>query len=79
MSYSSRKGKSKASSVAESFENPYVTQIRPPSRENSIQRSQRVRSMQDAQALSRRIDDDLAESKKWLDRRKKALKILLLG
>ncbi len=79
MSSASRKGKSKAASIADPSENPFVAQPKPPSGEDSAQRAQRVKSLQDAQATSKRIDDDIAEARKWHDRRKRALKILLLG
>ncbi len=79
MSSASRKGKSKAASIADPSENPFVAQPKPPSGEDPMQRAQRVKSLQDAQATSKRIDDDIAEARKWHDRRKRALKILLLG
>lgn len=73
---SSRKGKSRS---LDALENPFVGPIRPPANETSAQRSERARALQDAQARSRKIDDDLQETKRYLERRKKALKILLLG
>ncbi|KIY68372.1 heterotrimeric GTP-binding alpha subunit [Cylindrobasidium torrendii FP15055 ss-10] len=73
---SSRKGKSRS---LDALENPFVGPMRPPANETSAQRSERARALQDAQARSRKIDDDLQETKRFLERRKKALKILLLG
>lgn len=75
-----RKSKQKAESLSERGEvNPFLMKPQIPPDETEAERSIRIREMQDAQKISRKIDDYILEHKKALDRRKKAAKILLLG
>ncbi|KAK0202281.1 heterotrimeric GTP-binding alpha subunit [Desarmillaria ectypa] len=50
-----------------------------PPDETEEQRANRLKELQDAQTVSREIDEHLLETKKMLERRKRAIKMLLLG
>ncbi|KIK58525.1 hypothetical protein GYMLUDRAFT_45166 [Collybiopsis luxurians FD-317 M1] len=63
----------------DSFENPFITPFKPPENETEEERIHRARALQDAQRVSREIDESLQETKRLLDRRKKGMRILLLG
>jgi hypothetical protein len=54
-----------------------VTQAR--SDETAEQRRRRLLDQEEAQHVSRKIDESLQEAKDTLERRKKAIKVLLLG
>ncbi|KAF5368102.1 hypothetical protein D9758_004382 [Tetrapyrgos nigripes] len=72
-----KKGKEKLQEA--DVENPFVVRFKAPANETEEERLRRVRAFQDAQKVSRQIDENLAESKKLLERRRKAMRILLLG
>ncbi|KAJ8091597.1 hypothetical protein PM082_020827 [Marasmius tenuissimus] len=73
-----RKGKEKAPS-SPSVDNPFISQYRPPPGETEEERIRRARAAQDAQRVSKEIDESLLETKKYLDRRRRGLRLLLLG
>ncbi|KAG7085387.1 hypothetical protein E1B28_002950 [Marasmius oreades] len=73
-----RNGRGKASS-SELHDNPFIVQYKPPSGETEEERIRRIRKFQDAQRASKEIDEGLQEAKKLMERRRKALKLLLLG
>ncbi|EPQ53009.1 G-protein alpha subunit [Gloeophyllum trabeum ATCC 11539] len=58
---------------------PFYRILRPPEDETPEERRARLLKQQDAQRVSRQIDESILESKKAFDKRKKAIKILLLG
>ncbi|KDQ51779.1 hypothetical protein JAAARDRAFT_210909 [Jaapia argillacea MUCL 33604] len=60
-------------------EDPFSKVMRPPADESPEDRSERHRRLQEAQRISQEIDASLAESKKAFEKRKKAVKVLLLG
>lgn len=60
-------------------ENPFIVTFKAPANETEEERASRARALQDAQRVSRQIDESLQETKRLLDRRRKAVKILLLG
>ncbi|KAF9061564.1 G-protein alpha subunit [Rhodocollybia butyracea] len=60
-------------------ENPFIGTLKPPANETEEERVQRARALQDAQKVSRQIDESLQETKRLLDRRKNGIRILLLG
>ncbi|KAI3614927.1 acetamidase formamidase [Moniliophthora roreri] len=60
-------------------ENPFIVRLRAPVDETEEERIRRVRALQDAQKTSREIDESLQESKKHLDRRRRGIRLLLLG
>ncbi|KAF9259456.1 P-loop containing nucleoside triphosphate hydrolase protein [Marasmius fiardii PR-910] len=73
-----RKGKGKVS-PGELSDNPFIVQYKPPPGETEEERIHRVRKFQDAQRVSKEIDESLQEAKKLLERRRKGLRLLLLG
>jgi guanine nucleotide-binding protein alpha-1 subunit len=77
----SKKGRSREEAQPHSPDiNPFTLARLPiPPNETEEERATRVRIMQEAQDVSRQIDDSILESKKLMDKRKKATKILLLG
>ncbi|THU96803.1 G-alpha-domain-containing protein [Dendrothele bispora CBS 962.96] len=77
-SFTRKKGKERAQDT-ESVDNPFIVRFKAPANETEEERIRRVRAFADAQKVSKQIDENLAESKKKIDRRKKAMKILLLG
>ncbi|KAJ4469633.1 guanine nucleotide binding protein, alpha subunit [Lentinula lateritia] len=60
-------------------ENPFIVAFKVPANETEEERVHRARAFQDAQRVSRQIDENLQETKRNLDRRKRAIRILLLG
>ncbi|CCM05237.1 uncharacterized protein FIBRA_07447 [Fibroporia radiculosa] len=60
-------------------DDPLSKALQPPPDESPDDRALRLQQQREAQAISHRIDEDIQESKKAFDRRKKAIKILLLG
>ncbi|EGN97541.1 hypothetical protein SERLA73DRAFT_139805 [Serpula lacrymans var. lacrymans S7.3] len=53
--------------------------FRPPANESMEERTERMYRQQEAQRISREIDESIQESRKVLERKKKAIKVLLLG
>lgn len=62
-----------------SADDPLSRALQPPPDESPDDRALRIQRQQDAQRVSSEIDESIQESKKAFDRRKKAIKILLLG
>lgn len=60
-------------------DDPLSKALLPPPNESPDDRARRIQRQREAQAISHRIDEDIQESRKALERRKKAIKILLLG
>lgn len=58
---------------------PFVAAFMPPPDETDDQRAQRVYEQAEAARVSREIDESLQEAKKFIEMRKKATKVLLLG
>ncbi|KAK7436201.1 hypothetical protein VKT23_019278 [Stygiomarasmius scandens] len=77
-SFTRKKGKEKAKD-AESVENPFIVRFKAPANETEDERIRRVRAFQDAQRVSRQIDENLADTRRKIERRKRAMRILLLG
>jgi hypothetical protein len=77
--------RSKSKSPRTSFSSNAETQdplsraLQPPPDESEEDRKQRLQLLRAAEQISRDIDNDIAESKKEWERRKKSIKILLLG
>ena len=53
--------------------------LQPPPDESPAERARREQEQREAQRVSLEIDEGIQEAKKLYDRRKKAVKILLLG
>lgn len=53
--------------------------FKPPPNESVEERRDRIARQQEAQRVSREIDESILESKKLFDKKKKAIKVLLLG
>ncbi|KAF9232386.1 guanine nucleotide binding protein, alpha subunit [Melanogaster broomeanus] len=53
--------------------------FRPPPNESADERKERLARQQEANRISREIDEGIERSKKLFERRKKAIKVLLLG
>jgi hypothetical protein len=62
-----------------STDDPLTRALQPPPNETPAERAERRREVQSAQERSRRIDEALLEDKKVLDKKKRAVKVLLLG
>ena len=60
-------------------DDPLSQALQPPPDESPDDRALRIQRQQEAQRVSSEIDESIQESKKAFDRRKKAIKILLLG
>lgn len=60
-------------------DDPLSQALQPPPDESEEQRLQRQQAQLEAEQVSRKIDEDLQEEKKAYEKRKKAVKILLLG
>ncbi|KZT65499.1 G-protein alpha subunit [Daedalea quercina L-15889] len=60
-------------------DDPLSKALQPPPDESPDDRARRIQQQKDAQAISHSIDQDIQESRKAFERRKKAIKILLLG
>lgn len=58
---------------------PFVAAFMPPPDETDDERAQRVHEQEEAARVSREIDESLLEAKKLIEKRKKAIKVLLLG
>ncbi|KAF9650986.1 G-protein alpha subunit [Thelephora ganbajun] len=58
---------------------PFAAALMPPSGETDDERAKRVHEQSEAARVSREIDESLQETKKLLEKRKKAIKVLLLG
>ena len=58
---------------------PFAAAFMPPPDETDDERAQRVHEQAEAARVSREIDEDLQETKKLIEKRKKAIKVLLLG
>jgi hypothetical protein len=58
---------------------PFAAAFMPPPDETEDERAQRVHEQAEAARVSREIDEDLQEAKKLIEKRKKAIKVLLLG
>lgn len=61
------------------IEDPLTKALLPPPNESPSDRETRIQAQSEALRVSKEIDESLLESKKVLDNRKKAIKILLLG
>lgn len=53
--------------------------FKPPPNETAEEKRERLARQQEAQRVSREIDEGILESKKLLEKKKKAVKVLLLG
>ena len=60
-------------------DDPLSAALQPPPDESPDDRVVRLRRQDEAARVSREIDDEIAQARKAYDRRKKAIKILLLG
>ena len=60
-------------------DDPLSAALQPPADESPDDRAMRIRQQEDAARVSKEIDEEIALSKKAYERRKKAIKILLLG
>ncbi|KAI0693144.1 G-protein alpha subunit-domain-containing protein [Cerioporus squamosus] len=60
-------------------DDPLSKALQPPIDETPEERAARLRELEDAARVSREIDDEIAVSRRAYERRKKAIKILLLG
>jgi guanine nucleotide-binding protein alpha-1 subunit len=58
---------------------PFQGALRPPANETPAEREQRERTQALAREVSRAIDERILEDKKLLDKKKEAVKVLLLG
>ena len=58
---------------------PFAAALMPPPEETEEERVKRVREQAEAARVSREIDESLQEAKKLIEKRKKAIKVLLLG
>ncbi|CDO68221.1 hypothetical protein BN946_scf184913.g11 [Trametes cinnabarina] len=60
-------------------DDPLSRALQPPIDETPEERAARIRQFEEAQRVSKEIDDEIALSRKAYERRKRAIKILLLG
>lgn len=58
---------------------PFAAALAPPPEESEDERAKRVQEQEEAVRVSREIDESLLETKKLIEKRKKAIKVLLLG
>ena len=65
--------------TASDADDPLSKALQHPPDESPDDRARRIQQQKEAQAISHRIDEDIQESRKAFERRKKAIKILLLG
>lgn len=63
----------------DAHEDPLSQAMMPPKDETPEERALRLEAMQEATRVSREIDESLLESKRAYEKRKKAIKVLLLG
>ncbi|PBK60256.1 heterotrimeric GTP-binding alpha subunit [Armillaria solidipes] len=77
----SKRGKANMDVSLDTVYNPFhgPTNLPGPPNESEEQRTRREQESQDAQSISREIDEHLLETKKILERRRRAIKMLLLG
>lgn len=61
------------------YDDPLSLAMLPPKDESPEDRAKRLERQQEASRISREIDDSLLESKRVYEKRKKAIKVLLLG
>jgi guanine nucleotide-binding protein subunit alpha len=69
----------KANRASQGSFDPLFAVLQPPPNETEEEKTERLEAAREATKVSRTIDAGLAESKKALDRKKRAVKILLLG
>jgi hypothetical protein len=62
-----------------SLDDPFAVHMAPPEGETPDQRTARLAAAQNAEKMSRQIDEALLQSKKSLDKKRSDVKILLLG
>ena len=60
-------------------DDPLTRALQPPFDESPEERMARIRQQEEAQRVSKEIDDEIALARKAYERRKRAIKILLLG
>ena len=65
--------------VASVVEDPITNALRPPANETAEARSKRLAEEESALRRSRAIDEQLANDKRTLETKDKAVKVLLLG
>ena len=63
----------------DSHDDPLARALQPPADESPDERAAREQKQREATRISHEIDEDIQESRKAFERRKKAIKILLLG
>lgn len=63
----------------DSHDDPLARALQPPPDESPDERAIREQKQREATRISHEIDEDIQESRKAFERRKKAIKILLLG
>lgn len=61
------------------YDDPLSRALMPPKDESPEDRARRLHAMQEATRVSREIDESLQESRRAMEKRKKAIKVLLLG
>lgn len=69
----------RALSNSRRHDDPFTAALMPPPEETEEERAKRVQQQEEAARVSRQIDESLLETKKLIDKRKKATKVLLLG
>jgi hypothetical protein len=74
----SKREQNQASSSTNTMD-PFTQAMQPPANETPEQSAERQRAMQEAREISRKIDEGIMEDKKALERKKRAVKVLLLG
>ncbi|KAK0229755.1 heterotrimeric GTP-binding alpha subunit [Armillaria nabsnona] len=77
----SKRGKANTDLSPDTVHNPFhgPTNLPGPPNETEEERTRREQESQDAQRISREIDEHLLETKRMLERKKRAIKMLLLG
>lgn len=60
-------------------DDPLSRALMPPKDESPEDKARRLHAMHEATRVSREIDESLQESRRAMERRKKAIKVLLLG
>ena len=58
---------------------PFAAALMPPPEETEDERAERLHEQAEAARISREIDESLQETKKLVEKRRKATKVLLLG
>lgn len=71
--------KGTAQSVDERQDDPLARALQPPPDESPEQRQRREQEQREATRVSLQIDEGIQEARKAFDRRKRAVKVLLLG